>query len=307
MKQENIPTTKLMFEEVLKDFVIFEEDKILLSESIPKELALFLYFTIPTDIRLIFMPDDIYCDCGSKTHKHVIVKWRMDNKYQFYKYYHTCSNCGKSLKPAMDGIVEYGCCYSREIREYIIEMCSKEHISYGKVAEIINDKYNLNISRENVYYAHKQNADKYLSAKENKIKEKLKENNIKPTGFPGHDEAFCSSNREKYAYFAMLDSNNQMIINDSLFPEKDYRDFLPGFIEYSQKDLTVYDDPTSPNPSHPLLLPDFKRDTLIGDGLREYPKIAKSINMDFHSCVFHKLYTPNQELWKHQRNINKKN
>ena len=73
-----------------------------------------------------------------------------------------------------------------------------------------------------------------------------------------------------------------------------------------KRDLTVYDDPTSPNPPHPLLLPDFKKDTLIGDGLREYPSIAQSINMDFHPCLFHKLFTPNQEIWKHQSIINKK-
>ena len=306
MKNENTPTTRYLFDEVLKDFVTFEDNKILLSESIPKELALFLYFIMPVFVRIIFMPDNIYCECGSKTHKHVITEWKMDNKYQFYKYYHVCPKCGKSLKPEMDGIVENGCCYTWEIRDYIIEMCSKEHISYEKVAEMINDKYNLDITRQNVFYAHKKKSDNYLSAKEDKIKERLQEKNITPTGFPGHDEAFCSSDREKYAYFAMIDSNNQMIINDSLFPEEDYRDYLPGFIEYSQTDLTVYDDPTSPNPPHPLLLPDFKKDTLIGDGLREYPKIAQSLNMDFHPCVFHKIFKPNQEIWNHQSKINKK-
>lgn len=182
------------------------------------------------------MPDDIYCECGSNTHKHVIVGWKMDNKYPiFINIIHICPNCGKSLKPEMEGIVEHGCCYTREVRYYIEEMCSKEHISYGKVAELINDEYGLNISRQNVFYAHKQNADEYLSAKEDKIKERLNEENIEATGFPGHDEGFCSSDREKYAYLAMLDSNNQMIINDSLFLEENYRDYLSGFIEYSQK------------------------------------------------------------------------
>lgn len=254
MKPKNTPTTKYLFEEILKSFVTFEDDKILLSESIPKELALFFNFTIPDEIRLIFIPDDITCECGSKTHKHVITEWQMDKKYPFYKYYYKCPNCGKSLKAEMDGFVERGCCYTNEIRDLIKEIYSKEHISYGKVAEIINDKFDLNISRQNVFYAHKHSVDEYLSLKEDKIKEKLEEQNIKPTGFPGHDEAFCSTSKTKYAYFAMIDSNNQMIINDSLFPEEDYRDYLPGFIEYSQKDLTVYYDPTSPNPPHPFII-----------------------------------------------------
>ena len=72
MKNENTPTTRYLFDEVLKDFVTFEDDKILLSESIPKELALFLYFIMPIFVRIIFMPDNIYRECGSKTHKHVI-------------------------------------------------------------------------------------------------------------------------------------------------------------------------------------------------------------------------------------------
>ena len=70
-----------------------------------------------------------------------------------------------------------------------------------------------------------------------------KKKNIDPTGYPSHDETFCSSDRVKYSYFAMIDSNNQMIINDSLFLEENYRDFLPGFIEFSQKDLTIYANP----------------------------------------------------------------
>ena len=58
MKNENTPTTRYLFDEVLKDFVTFEDDKILLSESIPKELALFLcliIFTVNVDQRPINM------------------------------------------------------------------------------------------------------------------------------------------------------------------------------------------------------------------------------------------------------------
>ena len=57
----------------------------------------------------------------------------------FFKYYFVCPKCGKSIDFDKEGIVEKGCCYTREIREIIIEMSSKEHISYGKVAELIND------------------------------------------------------------------------------------------------------------------------------------------------------------------------
>ena len=107
--------------------------------------------------------------------------------------------------------------------------------------------------------------------------------NIEPTGFPGHDESFLTINGEKYAFLAMIDSNNQSIINDSNNARKmNIEIFLETFIIYSQKDLSPYKDPNTPNPRHPLLLTDLKKDTLIGDGLKEYPIIAQKANMDFH-------------------------
>ena len=100
----------------------------------------------------------------------------------------------------------------------------------------------------------------------------------------------------------MVDSNNQRIINDQLIPEEEYRDLLETFITYSLKDLSSYNNPDKPNPPHPILLPDLKKDTLIGDGLKEYPTIAKKNNMDFHPCGFHK----NHELKKtHMENTKK--
>ena len=59
-------------------------DKILLSESTPKELALFLNTTISDKIRLIFIPDNNTCKYGSKTHKHTIIQWIMDKKIHFF-------------------------------------------------------------------------------------------------------------------------------------------------------------------------------------------------------------------------------
>ena len=104
----------------------------------------------------------------------------------------------------------------------------------------------------------------------------------------------------------MVDSNNQMIMNDQLVREDEYRNLLETFIIYSQKDLSVYQDPNTPNPPHPLLLPDLKKDTLIGDGLAEYPAIAKKANMDFHPCVFHKIMNQRKPTWKRQRIIERR-
>ena len=104
----------------------------------------------------------------------------------------------------------------------------------------------------------------------------------------------------------MLDSNNQSIINDNYIPEKDFPDFLEDFITFSLKDLSIYSDPNIPNPQSHLSLPDLKKDTLIGDGYRAYPGIAKSLNMNFQPCIFHIIKNQRAVTWKHQKNIKNK-
>ena len=105
----------------------------------------------------------------------------------------------------------------------------------------------------------------------------------------------------------MIDSNNQSIINDSNNARKmNIEIFLETFIIYSQKDLSPYKDQNTPNPRHPLLLTDLKKDTLIGDGLKEYPIIAQKANMDFHPCGFHIIMNQRQPVWKTQKRLKQK-
>ena len=104
----------------------------------------------------------------------------------------------------------------------------------------------------------------------------------------------------------MIDSNNQNIINDQIIPENEYRDFLETFIIYSQKDLSPYKDSNTLNPRHPLLLTDLKKNTLIGDELKEYPIIAKKANMNFHPCGFHIIMNQRKPVWKTQKRLEQK-
>ena len=45
-------------------------------------------------------------------------------------------------------------------------------------------------------------------------------------------------------------------------------------------------------------LPDLKKDTLITDGLRSYPAIAKKLNFNHHKCTFHLIQTLTKETFK---------
>lgn len=306
MNPKNTPTHKYRSEEVFNFIVTFEEDKVLLKDLAPKEVAILFYKIEPQDIKIVYEMSNPTCECGNKLHKHNIVDWNMDKEYRIFKYQYRCPKCGKTIITPLPGIADKGCSYTVDIKDMVVNLYSKEHISYDNATKFINEKYGLNLSRQTIYNYNDKYSDNYLAQKEKIIQEKLKDKNIEPTGFPGHDETFLRVNGKKYALLTMLDSNNQSIINDQLMPEEEYRDFLETFIIYSQKDLSIYNDPNTPNPPHPILVPDFKKDTLIGDGLREYPAIAKKANMDFHPCVFHKIMNQRMPVWKKQRILERK-
>ena len=304
MKIINAPTIEYLSETVFKNFVTFYDDKVVLKDSCPKEMAIAFFIMLPSCIEVIYEMSNPVCDCGHKLDKHAIIDWNMDLKYPIHKYQYLCPKCGKTIITPLECIVDKGCNYTVDTKNLVVNIYSNEHISYANTSNFINDNYDLNIPRQTAFNFNKK-TDDLLTKKEEIIEEKIKEKNIDFTGVPGHDEAFLKVNGEKYSLLAMLDSNNQRIINDQLIPEKDYREFLEIFIIYSLKDLSVYKDPNTPNPPHPLLLPDLKKDTLIGDGLKEYPNIAKKANIEFHPCVLHKIMNQRKPSWRKQKNLKK--
>ena len=67
---------------------------------------------------------------------------------------------------------------------------------------------------------------------------------------------------------------------------------------YSLKDLTAYSNPNIPNPKHPLLLHDLKKDTMITDGYAAYVPIIEKLQMTHQKCVFHKIMNQRTPVWK---------
>ena len=306
MKLKNTPTIEYLSESVFKNFVRFETDKVVLKDSCPKELAIIFYYIEPSDIRVVYEMSNPVCECGNKLDKHAIIKWEMDLKYSIFKYQYKCRTCGKTIITPLNDIVDKYSSYTNDTKNLVVNIYSNDHISYANATKLINEDQGLNISKQSIYNYNMDKTDDYLLEKEKIIEEKLEEKDIDLSGFPGHDEAFCRINGEKYSFLAMVDSNNQRIINDQLIPEEEYRDLLETFITYSLKDLSIYKNPNKPNPPHPILLPDLKKDTLIGDGLKEYPNIAKKNNMDFHPCGFHKIMNQRKPIWKIQKRLLKK-
>ena len=292
--------------QIFNNFVEFDDDKILIYDQTPKEIAIFLYIILPKNFLIVYVPTNRRCECGSQMHNHQYTPWMMDMIYPFTKLRLKCPECGKTIGPDLDGIANKGCNFTQDIQSVGLNISAVEHISYEKISDFIEEETHVKITRQSVYNHKIAECEEYIEQKERKIQEELEKQGIENTGFVGHDEAFFRINGKKYAYLTLLDSTNQSIINDNIMPEKDFSDYLEDFINYSLKDLSVYHNPTTPNPPHPLLLTDLRKHTLTGDGYRAYPGIAERINIRFHPCGFHIIKNQREKTWKHQRNMARK-
>lgn len=122
-----------------------------------------------------------------------------------------------------------------------------------------------------------------------------------------YDEECIGNKNQKYARLSLIDANTRVTINDLKIPKEEFTsDFVKIFLQYSLKDLSVYSNPTRPNPLHPLLLPDLKKEVIVTDGDNAYPKILKELGVEQHLCAFHKIMNQRTFTWKQQRRIKRK-
>lgn len=118
----------------------------------------------------------------------------------------------------------------------------------------------------------------------------LKKKNTELSGVFCYDEEFIGNKNKKYARLSLIDANTRVIINDQKIPKELFDSYsMETFIKYSLKDLSIYSDPTRPNPRHPHLLPDLKKEVIVTDGDIAYPKILEKIGVEQHLCIFHKI------------------
>ena len=153
--------------------------------------------------------------------------------------------------------------------------------------------------QDKLYNTMNKKSEEYLSKKEEKITQMIQARNIEFSGIFGYDESFFTINGEKYLHTTSIDTQNHMILNDQIMKYEDFdKYFIEIFMTYSLKDLTVYSNPNIPNPKHPSLLTDLKKDTMITDGYTAYVPIIEKLHITHQKCVFHKIMnqrTPRME------------
>ena len=63
-------------------------------------------------------------------------------------------------------------------------MCTKiTYSSYGSKTEMVNEQFNLNISRQSIYLHEKELSPQYIYNKEQEILKEIEKLNIQPSGY----------------------------------------------------------------------------------------------------------------------------
>ena len=299
---ELVPTDIISAELVFKDYVTFKDNIVYLTEDVPEHIAKFFKAIMPDFVLIIYEMFNPVCPyCGAKLHRHEINEWKMNKETIIYKQRYKCTNssCSKTITTSLPEIVDKNCCFTKEIRQIGNKIEDLEHISYEKKAELIEKQYGVQISRQTVQYHEFKKSEEYLSKKEEKITQMIQARNIEFSGIFGYDESFFTINGEKYLRTTSIDTQNHMILNDQIMKYEDFdKYFIEIFMTYSLKDLTVYSNPNIPNPKHPSLLTDLKKDTMITDGYTAYVPIIEKLHMTHQKCVFHKIMNQRTPVWK---------
>lgn len=148
-------------------------------------------------------------------------------------------------------------------------MCTKiTYSSYGSKTEIVNEQFNLNISRQSIYSHEKELSPQYIYNKEQKILKEIKKLNIKPSGYYSYDEEYIKINKKIYVRLALIDVHTKTIINDELIPKNQFnKEYIEIFLKESTADIKLY--------------------TIITDGYRSYPEIIERLGAKHQLCTFH--------------------
>ena len=160
------------------------------------------------------------------------------------------------------------CNYTREIKEQGL-MCTKiTYVSYGSKTEIVNEQFDLKISRQSIYLHEKELAPQYIYNKEQEILKQIKKLDIKLIGYYSYDEEFIKISNKIYVRLALIDACTKMIINDELIPKDKFnKEYLEKFLKESTRGI--------------------KLNTIITDGHRSYPEIIERLGVKHQLCTFH--------------------
>ena len=272
MKLKNKKPTEIYCVEDLFKYYLFGQGNLLYvcNTISPKIVDLFSEI-MDTELFVIYFDYREYDPEFAQTHvKNGLVEYKLNKKYIIYKqtYKYQSKNKEKFITTILPEYIDKYCNYTREIKEQGL-MCTKiTYSSYGSKTEIVNEQFNLNISRQSIYLHEKELSPQYIYNKEQEILKEIKKLNIKPSGYYSYDEEFIKINKKIYVRLALIDVHTKMIINDELIPKNQFnKEYIEKFLKESTNGI--------------------KLKTIITDGYRSYPEIIERLGAKHQLCTFH--------------------
>jgi len=272
MKLKNKKPTEIYCVEDLFKYYLFGQGNLLyICNTISPKIVDLLSEIMDTELFVIYFDYREYDPEFAQTHvKNGLVEYKLNKKYIIYKqtYKYQSKNKKKYMTTMLPEYIDKYCNYTKEIKEQGL-MCTKiTYSSYESKTGIVNEQFDLNISRQSIYLHEKELSPQYIYNKEQEILKQIEKLNIKPSGYYSYDEEFIKINNKIYVRLALIDVHTKMIINDELI-SKDQ--FNKEYIEKFLKDSTE----------------GIKLENIITDGYRSYPEIIESLGAKHQLCTFH--------------------
>lgn len=272
MKTKNKKPTEIYCVEDLFKFYLYGCGDLLYICNIisPKIVDLFTQI-MDKELFVVYFDYREYDPEFAKTHvKNGLVPFKLNKKYTIYKqtYEYRSKNKKKYKTTLLDDYIDKYCNYTREIKQQGL-MCTKiTYASYGSKTELVNEQFDINISRQSVYLSENELSPQYIYNKEQEILKKIKKLEIRPSGYYHYDEEFIKISKKIYVRLALIDAHTKMIINDELIPKEQFnKEYIEKFLKESTREI--------------------KLNTIITDGHRSYPEIIKRLGAKHQLCTFH--------------------
>ena len=272
MKSKNKKPTEIYCVEDLFKYYLFGQGNLLyVCNTISPHIVELFSEIIDTELFVIYFDYREYDPEFAKTHvKNGLAEFKLNKKYiiykQTYKYY--SKNKKKYMTTMLPDFIDKWCNYTKEIKEQGL-MCTKiTYASYGSKTEMVNEQFDINISRQSIYLHEKELSPQYIYNKEQEILKQIEKLNIKSSGYYSYDEEFIKISSKIYVRLALIDVHTKMIINDELIPKNEFgKEYIEKFLKESTEGIEL--------------------NTIITDGHRSYPEIIERLGAKHQLCTFH--------------------
>lgn len=281
-------------------YFISDKGVLYLQEGVSQSMiyALEEYYDDKFEEIVIYADMDVCPECGSKINRNGRTEhqWNKDRPLLAQKYSCSDKNCNFFYETDIV-FIEKNCCYDKSIRQRGNDLESITHLSYQDKVDIVKKDCNAEINRKTMYAIESKSAEEFLSKTEKELEELLKD--IPESGIYHYDEEFCGNKNNKTVRLTILDDKTYKIINENIVSQKifDYY-FVENFIRFSLKDIKPSTFETPLYPGLIYSLPDLKKDTLITDGHKSYPKITIKICINHQKCIFHRVQRLTKDTFK---------